>query len=130
MRRSLPGDTILLRPGVHAVTSTVVVSQPLRIRGVGPGTSVVCGARGVDPVLDVRSTALVEEIHVVARRGSCVRHRAGSLVVDRCVASAMFAAPHAAPALPASPTPCYDSVTAGAAFGPWLDPSSTSSLRS
>eukprot|EP01025_Chloroclados_australasicus_P029485 TRINITY_DN2947_c0_g2_i5.p2 TRINITY_DN2947_c0_g2~~TRINITY_DN2947_c0_g2_i5.p2 ORF type:complete len:333 (+),score=13.98 TRINITY_DN2947_c0_g2_i5:112-999(+) len=85
VQHSRPGDVISLSRGVHKV-SNLCICWPLVLqgRGHGPFETTLVGAKGTECVLHFCSSALVSNLSVQARRGSCVLHSRGNLRIDRC----------------------------------------------
>lgn len=48
----------------------------------GRETCIIIGHSGVDPVIDLRKTAVVRGLRIVSKRGCCIHHRGGSALIE------------------------------------------------
>ncbi|MCB1099582.1 MAG: alpha/beta fold hydrolase [Verrucomicrobiae bacterium] len=81
-----PGDEILLAPGTHEVSKTVVLRKPLTIRGTGESPTILKGV-GVPLVVSIETGSdhptLLEGLEIDSE-AQCVSHRSGTFTIKEC----------------------------------------------
>eukprot|EP00873_Tetraselmis_striata_P003935 jgi/Tetstr1/424199/TSEL_014805.t1 len=83
---SRPGDTVLLRPGTHAVPRPVRVPWPLQFLGDGPDAedTRLVSPRSADATFDFWASGKLRNLTVAAQQGPCVLHQRAVLAVVQC----------------------------------------------
>ncbi|KAI7837060.1 hypothetical protein COHA_009136 [Chlorella ohadii] len=83
---SRPGDTILLEAGPepHLIAAPVVVCHPVHILGGGAeaGDCVLAGAKGIEALIEFRSSGRLANLTLRATASACVAHTKGRLTVQ------------------------------------------------